>query len=587
MNSIFKYMLVAAMVPAFASCLDETMPTGASAGPDQIANADKSGLANAVVKYLNTTTNIYEHWDIGYPAMIMFHDQMAADNPVKEDSYNYFVDFGNCRFLDDRTTVFDMYNMYYQIILRANKLLEVCSDERTEDAPHIATGCVFRAMAYMDLMRNWEYRATGIPSLDGEAESTGIWGLTVPIVTEKTSEAKSFNNPRAPFYKMYRFILTDLNRAERAIPNIGSRPKNMASEGVVYGMKARFWLEVATRCRRFPQDLETIKAHDSEKYDAEDDLGESYGLDPLGITSATEAYRLAADYARRAIGMGYTPTTQSEWFNATTGFNTVANSWMLCIMMSKSDPMVASNTWKSWVGFNCLECNYGVANLSLGAYRMIDVNLFDKISPSDWRRNTWLAPEDVAASEDVFKQKYAGNTVLEYSEWAELPAYTAFKFHTAQGERNVSATANQVDIPLMRVEEMYLIEAEARGFSEGLAAGSQLLESFMNTYRMTDGSYRCPAGNLDALAEEVVVQKRIELWGEGQIIFDLMRLGIPVTRGYTGTNHVESYRFNSIAGYVPAWCNIFISRNESDQNQAVLPNPNPTPALLGGYLWSE
>ena len=40
-----------------------------------------------------------------------------------------------------------------------------------------------------------------------------------------------------------------------------------------------------------------------------------------------------------------------------------------------------------------------------------------------------------------------------------------------------------VDYPLMRIEEMYLIEAEAIGMSQGLAAGISKLEDFVNTFR--------------------------------------------------------------------------------------------------------
>ena len=69
-------------------------------------------------------------------------------------------------------------------------------------------------MAYLDIARQFEFKKTGIASLDDKASKDGIWGLTVPIVTEKTTKEMQRHNPRAPFYKMYRFILTDLNHAE-------------------------------------------------------------------------------------------------------------------------------------------------------------------------------------------------------------------------------------------------------------------------------------------------------------------------------------------------------------------------------------
>ncbi len=79
--------------------------------------------------------------------------------------------------------------------------------------------------------------------------------------------------------------------------------------------------------------------------------------------------------------------------------------------------------------------------------------------------------------------------------------------------------------PLMRVEEMYFIEAEAAAHLNA-GEGKTLLESFMNTYR--DESYVCE--NADVV-DEVLLQKRIELWGEGTTFFDIKRLNLSVTPG--------------------------------------------------------
>ena len=74
----------------------------------------------------------------------------------------------------------------------------------------------------------------------------------------------------------------------------------------------------------------------------------------------------------------------------------------------------------------------------------------------------------------------------------------------------------------MRVEEMYLIKAEA--MAKAGQDGKSFLESFVKTYR--DPSYTC---NGDVL-EAVYFQKRIELWGEGLIWYDVMRLNKGIDR---------------------------------------------------------
>lgn len=108
-----------------------------------------------------------------------------------------------------------------------------------------------------------------------------------------------------------------------------------------------------------------------------------------------------------------------------------------------------------------------------------------------------------------------------------------------------------VDYPLMRIEEMYLIEAEAIGMSQGLAAGISKLEDFVNTFRYNTsvGSYTCKVNDLKEFQKKVVEQKRIEFWGEGIIFWDYKRLELQVVRGYPGTNAPIGYRFNSIEGY--------------------------------------
>ena len=55
------------------------------------------------------------------------------------------------------------------------------------------------------------------------------------------------------------------------------------------------------------------------------------------------------------------------------------------------------------------------------------------------------------------------------------------------------------------------------------------MENFVRTYR--DPSSSCKSGDIQ---EEVYRQKRIELWGEGRIWFDVMRLNKGVDRRGAG-----------------------------------------------------
>lgn len=583
MNKYIK--LTAALLiamPTLTSCLDEAVPSS-GATQSQVEKSSKDGLVNAITKYMNTVTDTDDYSSIGYPGMMLHHDCMTGDIPVRDPGYYYFSLFGECQYLGDFAKETTFWSYYMSLIHNANIAIKACDKEDSYDALNLATGYAYRALAYLDMARLYEFRATGT-SLDNNLAE--LKGLTVPLVNENTDEAKARVNPRAPYYKMYRFILTDLENAQAALARTSERgSKNKASEGVIYGLKARLWLEIASRADRFPDDLAEMIAHDGESYDAANDLGEGYALRPLGITTANDAYKKAADNARAAINCGYSPLTKDEWFSTTTGFNTSGNnSWMWAVLMGASDEMVTDYVWQSWVSFMAPEANYGVSSSSYKASFMIDKNLYESIGTKDWRRYTWINPDDFEEGEEAFNRNYADKTLLTYSEWSAHAPYVGFKVHPGQGVRTASTTGNKVDIPLMRVEEMYFIEAEAVAHSQRAAAGKSLLESFMNSFRYEGGNYACNSSTIEGVVDQIITQKRIELWGEGLAIYDIRRLGIAVTRGYTDSNHPESYRLNSIEGYVPAWSTIFIPRREANLNTQCKLNPDPS-GVCQTLLW--
>ena len=101
--------------------------------------------------------------------------------------------------------------------------------------------------------------------------------------------------------------------------------------------------------------------------------------------------------------------------------------------------------------------------------------------------------------------------------------------------------ANQVadgDWTLMRYEEMLLVQVEALARSGQEATAKALLEDFVKTHR--NAEYRCQASDMDGLVNEVWMQRRIELWGEGFAWFDLNRLQKPIIRT-TSSNWPEAW----------------------------------------------
>ena len=188
-----------------------------------------------------------------------------------------------------------------------------------------------------------------------------------------------------------------------------------------------------------------------------------------------------------------------------------------------------------------------------------------------------MAPED--AGKKSAATKYT--TLLTASAFANLPAYANLKFKPAGGNMTDYKAGSAVDIPLMRVEEMYFIEAEATAFTQGLKAGQKLLEDFMNTYRCNVTAdnptpFKCTSTNTWDFEKELLTQKRIEFWGEGVVYFDYKRLRMDFNTAYSGSNTYTYYQQTNAAGYVHPYMNFCIPNTEVQNNKGIVNNPDPT-----------
>jgi hypothetical protein len=569
-------------------CLEEKFPS-------QVQTSDQLGSSPDALQFLANGMYSYLHVDNcgggadevawGYGARMMSHSMMGPDVTLGSSSLNYAGrPFGDLLYLGNWGYQSTDWYYYYRQIFTSNQVLQAVN----VDDPELATALkevagqalILRAWMYLDMAVTYEYKKTGYDALDQKATDNGIMGLTVPIVSERTSEAESFSNPRAPYYAMYRFILTDLNKAENFLSTYTRADKATPDLSVVYGVQARFWLELATRFRLYPNDLTEMLSHDSDEALAYYDV--------LGVSTVQECYAKASDYARKAISYGgYSPLTSAQWHNATTGFNDASTSdaWMMAIVITED--AAPYYYYYSWVAQNSVEFNYslyapGFGNSETG-YIRINKELYDQIPETDWRKTTWLDPADVGSAPG---SKYV--TLLSDDAFKKVIAYTGFKFRPGQGDMSNDKTGNAVDIPMMRVEEMYLIEAEAEAFANGLSAGVTLLNNFVSTYRNPAYSYTA-ADERDFL-REILLQKRIEFWSEGNPgSLDFKRLEFRVERGYPGTNWLVSQRYNSSekAGTVAPWMNLYITDNETTRNTAVIPNPDPSSVVSTECKWTE
>nr|MCR4994261.1 RagB/SusD family nutrient uptake outer membrane protein [Bacteroidales bacterium] len=163
-----------------------------------------------------------------------------------------------------------------------------------------------------------------------------------------------------------------------------------------------------------------------------------------------------------------------------------------------------------------------------------------------------------------------GDAIATYADDAgnKLPyaPYTNVKFGMKTGAGSV---VNANDWPLMRVEEMILIQAEGLAKSGNEAQARTVLENFVKGYR--DSGYKSTSGGR-SLEDEIWFQRRVELWMEGFSIADCRRLNKPIVRFHKGvdSNIPAAFRFNVAADDL--WLNMRFPTTETDTNAGIVNN---------------
>lgn len=520
------------------SCIEETEPTDV-ATQDQAERSSSATKAQAMAipAQLGDMDDDYVdrynwHAPFGYPALLIIRDMMCNDAGFPTSSYAYhFYYFGANMNLDGRYIyIAYVWTYYYKLIQAANSIISVVNPETAtkDQLGYLGAAYAVRAMAYMDMARMYEFLPNDKTS-SVNSDGNDVLGLTVPIVTPDLTEEQARNNPRAKKADMVAFIEGDIAEAKKYIDNISDRlNRTMPNLACVYGLEAR-------------------------------------------LNMWKEDYPAAAVAAQQAIdASGMTPLSEAVALDKASGMNTYTQ-FMWCVNLVKESDAVQSGivNFTSWMSN---QTTYGYTGAATGQYVICDKNFYERISDTDWRKKWWQAPEGSSLRDQSSKNHIE---YLSAEEAEALPTYASVKFRPGQGNQEDYNVGSATAIPLMRVEEMYFIKAEAEAQSNP-AAGIATLTDFMTKYR--DPSYSTNASTKDEAVDEIIFQKRVELWGEGQLFFDYKRLNMSVTRGYEGTPFFDRLRLNTNGR--PAWMNLVISVSEYQDNQAVNHWNNPDPSGL-------
>lgn len=249
-------------------------------------------------------------------------------------------------------------------------------------------------------------------------------------------------------------------------------------------------------------------------------------------------------YARVALTTGDWTNAATYAANARTGKTIVSGANLIDYGWNKSNSewlwgaYLIDEQQTSYASFFSHIDPYFGGYAGLGGFKNISTLLYDHMSATDYRKEAWFI--SVNASNPRVGQKFSG-----WGEWTN-------------------------DYLYMRAGEMYIIEAEAKARIAGQeAAAKQVLTTYMLT---RDPNYDISSLTGTAVLNEILLQRRIELWGEGQRFLDLKRLNLPLDRANLGHNSTNW----GTAGYYAAGAKEFtwlIPQSELDANSSMVQNP--------------
>ena len=501
--------------------LDEEQVTAAvEAIPDRV-NSSISGMY-AVLKQPDGFFGSGRADDFGYPAVSMGQDLNSGDMVNIVSGYDWFsvaLEWSdrNPRYANPQLRL----GLFYRVIYAANDALSAIPEGEIQNADLRAKrgqARAVRAWAYLSLAPYFQFKYVGNEDKP-----------CVPIVTGAAGE-DTRNNPRASVKAVYELIMNDINGAIDDLEGYTRDNKGVIDRNVAFGIRARVNLNM-------------------------------------------EKWADAAADADSAM-VGYEPYTMTEIQNGTPGFyNASDHNWIWALLLPQELIGDDLASWPSQLGSFSGSAYVPYA----GIYRSINKILYDLIPATDVRKGWWLdenlsSPylEGLTWYDEAEKITYTGQEIPA-AAIADVKqpfnAYTNVKFGQRAG---VGSAYNDGDWCMMRAEEMIFIKAEGLAKSGKLAEAKTVLENFVKTNR--DPSYTCTASDVESFTNAVWLQRRIELWGEGFAMFDVMRLGKNVVRVVGGkeTNYPAEYQFN-IAADDP-WMLLRFVQRETTNNAGLVNN---------------
>lgn len=449
----------------------------------------------------------------GHPAVMIVLDFMGEDIVHTATGTVYFR--GAYRWSDHRSELNDLpyfsYRLYYRIIANANILLEGVDrvPDATEAQKNVIKGeCLaIRGWAHFMLVQLFGKRYDAALLSD---LSTGSNSPRVQLGVPIVTKYSLAPQPRNTVEQVYLQINKDLNEAITLLD--GAPPRGLyrthIDKSVAQGIKAR-------------------------------------------VALTQQNWTDAAYYATEAL-KGYQLMSNSAYLD---GFSDMKNSEWMWGAHQLAEQLPAYGSF-----FAYMSSNFNSSHTRPNP-KKISISLYNSLSTTDVRRK--LFANNVS---DYIN--FPG--VIDASTGQPVPGQTRALY--MQKKFTVSDPAVSAgDIPFMRVAEMYLIAAEAKAKAGLINEAADIIDILAKN---RDPNYVRP-DNISDIGNDnnglIMMQRRIELWGEGFRFLDLKRLNLPLDRNDSGST-ITLARILSAAAGANTW-QFLIPRREIQANPYMIQNP--------------
>ena len=533
------------------SCSDklEVEPTD-MASKDAVYDTKEGAMAavTGLYRYMNTIyTTGYQHENGGYAAIMLAHDVMCDDMIMRNGGSGWFwYDHlywvrGEIFTSSDRPN--GWWTFYYKIVTKANDILanvgENIADEKYRNNIR-AQAYALRAFAYYELINTYQLTYYGNESAPG-----------VPIYTEPTTK-ETKGKPRGKVSDVYKQINDDLDESIKLFKSSAdvANSKNAVDLYVAYGLKARTALMM--------HDWKTAK--------------------DMAVNALTKS------------GLRLMPVS-----DLTTGFNNIDNAeWMWGIKSTEDQ-----NTNIASI-FAHIDANQN-SGYAKSAGKGISRWLYDNIAATDARKQWFNTPvldlgkitdEQIAevkvSSKQIYMRLYEDKQNAENAEDATKGFAYPQNSYLQKKMRSKSPGNWANDVVYMRAAEMYLIAAEASCMLGEYGVAKKYLTDLVITRDPAYTINSIPDGNIATvgsyaeddvydnrnLLDEIQIQRRIELWGEGFRCYDMSRQKIAIERNFPETNFLGRIAKNKEEISVPhPGCAMSLSYDD-DKWEIIMQIPN-------------